>query len=252
MTMNPRIAGILVGAMATVSACATTPRGPSPGDLRAMATHDSLVAVRDSLSAARLRILALDSLVTPLTLTAPDSFLVVFETTRGRFDVMIHSRWAPLGVDRFYDLVRRRFYDDVTVFRIEKGFVAQFGISGDPAVSAAWRFRRIPDDPIYESNIRGRLSYASAGPNTRSTQLFINFKNNPQLDAPTGGYPPIGQVVAGMDVVDSLYAEYGNAPANAQVSIQAEGNAFLRANFPKLDVIRTARIVREWRRPPAR
>lgn len=249
--MNPiRRLSLFVAAVAAVfTACA-----PFQGaKLRAAAAQDTLSRTRDSLFIARQRILALDSLIVPLTRSTPDSFLVAFETTRGRFDVMVRSEWAPVGVDRFYDLVRRRFYDNVVVFRIVKGFVAQFGISPDPVVSAAWSARRIADDRPRESNTRGRLSFASAGPNTRTTQLFINFADNRRLDADaTSGYPPIGEVVAGMEVVDSLYAEYGGAPANAQDSIQRQGNRFLVRAYPKLDVIRTARIINEWRARPER
>ena len=249
--MNPyrRISSFATAvALVTVAACAPLNRAK----VRATAATDSLIATRDSLARSRQHAIALDSLITPLTLSTPDSFLVTFETTKGRFDVMAHSQWAPVGVDRFYDLVRRRFYDDVIVFRIVKGFVAQFGIHGDPAVNAAWRNRRIADDRFRESNSRGRVSYASGGPNTRTTQLFINFADNRRLDTTATGYPPIGEVVRGMEVVDSLYAEYAGAPSGAQGSIQSQGNAFLKSNFPLLDVIKTARIVNEWRRPPGR
>lgn len=243
----PIFAAVLV--LVSLAACAPL----NNAKLRATAATDTLVATRDSLRMARQQVRALDSLVTPLSLSTPDSFLVAFETTRGRFDVMAHAQWAPVGVDRFYDLVRRGYYDDVVVFRVVKGFVAQFGISGDPAISAAWRNRRLADDRTRQSNTRGRVSYASGGPNTRTTQLFINFGDNQRLDSTaTGGYPPIGEVVMGMEVVDSLYAEYGGAPSNEQGSIQSQGNAFLKATFPLLDAIRTARIVNEWRRPPTR
>jgi peptidyl-prolyl cis-trans isomerase A (cyclophilin A) len=258
MTASRRLVLVTAAfAVASVAACAPFQRGPSAGELRARDTLGmalgSLAAARDSLATARRQLARLDSLAVPLDRSTPDSFLVAFETTRGRFEVMAHSRWAPVGADRFYDLVRRRFYDDVIVFRVVRGFVAQFGISGDPAVSAAWRGRRIADDRTRESNTRGRVSYASGGPNTRTTQLFINYADNRRLDSTaTGGYPPIGEVVSGMDVVDSLYGEYGGAPSAAQDSIQMQGNAFLRRAFPRLDAIRTARIVNEWRRPPSR
>jgi peptidyl-prolyl cis-trans isomerase A (cyclophilin A) len=214
--------------------------------LQARAAADSLVAARDSLKSTRdsLRYFALDA-------TTPDSFLVAFETTRGRFDVMAHTSWAPVGADRFYDLVRRSFYDSTTVFRVVKGFVAQFGISGNPKVSAAWRNRRLGDDRARENNTRGRVSYASGGPGTRTTQLFINYADNVRLDTLGGiGYPPFGEVVRGMEVVDSLYAEYGGAPSARQDSISRLGNEYLRRNYPKLDMIRTARVIQEWRRQP--
>ncbi|HET9425649.1 MAG TPA: peptidylprolyl isomerase [Gemmatimonadaceae bacterium] len=193
-----------------------------------------------------------DSVHMPLSLATPDSFLVAFETTRGRFDVLAHSRWAPVGAHRFYELVHRHFYDSVVVFRVVKGFVAQFGISGDPAVSAAWRVRRIADDPVREGNKRGRLAFARGGPGTRTTQLFINFSDNVRLDTSgTIGFPAFAEVVRGMDVVDSLYSEYGGAPSQRQDSISRQGNAYLHRAFPKLDMIRSARIIQEWRRPPA-
>jgi peptidyl-prolyl cis-trans isomerase A (cyclophilin A) len=208
------------------------------------ATRDSLRMARDSVAAARTRLLGLDSLAS-LRRVTPDSFLVAFETTRGRFEMMAYLRWSPVGVDRFYDLVRRGFYDEATVFRVLRGFVAQFGIPADPAVGRPWRTRLIADDPVRESNRRGRVSYASGGPHTRTTQLFINLRDNARLDAPPG-YPPIGEVIRGMEVVDSLYGEYGERPSDAQPMIHARGNEFLRAEFPKLDVIRSARVIREW------
>ena len=191
-----------------------------------------------------------DSVFMPLDLVTPDSFLVSFETTKGRFDVMAHKQWAPVGTDRFYELVHRHFYDSVIVFRVVKGFVAQFGISGDPAVNAAWRNRRIADDPVREGNKRGRLAFARGGPQTRTTQLFINFADNARLDTSgTIGFPAFAEVVRGMEVVDSLNAEYGGAPSSRQDSISRLGNAYLRRAFPKLDMIRVARIVQEWRPP---
>jgi peptidyl-prolyl cis-trans isomerase A (cyclophilin A) len=214
--------------------------------LEARAATDSLTATRDSLRLTRdsLRYFALDA-------ATPDSFLVAFETTRGRFDVMAHTNWAPVGADRFYDLVHRGFYDSTTVFRVVKGFVAQFGISANPRISAAWRNRRLGDDRGRESNTRGRVSYASGGAGTRTTQLFINYADNARLDTLGGiGYPPFGEVVRGMDVVDSLYNEYGGAPSARQDSISRQGNEYLRRTYPKLDVIRTARVVQEWRRQP--
>jgi cyclophilin family peptidyl-prolyl cis-trans isomerase len=214
--------------------------------LQARAAADSLAATRDSLRSTRdsLRHFALDA-------TTPDSFLVAFETTRGRFDVMAHSSWAPVGADRFYALVRRGFYDSTTVFRVVKGFVAQFGISGNPNTSAAWENRTIGDDRTRVSNLRGRVSYASGGAGTRTTQLFINLRDNPRLDALGGfGYPPFGEVVKGMDVVDSLYNEYGEAPSGRQDSIIHLGNEYLRRNYPKLDMIRTARVIQAWGRQP--
>ena len=180
-----------------------------------------------------------------MTPAAPQTFQVEFETSRGRFRVAAHRTWAPHGVDRFHELVESAFFDGVRFFRVIRGFMAQFGISGDPRVSALWQHRRIVDDPVVESNTRGRVSFASAGPGTRTTQLFVNLVDNQRLDAM--GFAPIGEVVAGMEVVDRLHAGYGEgAPRGGgpvQGRIQAEGDAYLEREFPRLDSIARARIV---------
>lgn len=188
----------------------------------------------------------------------PDSFVVAFETSKGRFDMMARKHWSPAGVDRFYTLVRSRYYDDVRFFRVVKNFVAQFGISGDPKVNDAWESRCIADEPVKHTNSRGTVAYARGGPGTRSVQLFINLKDNSRLDSLSGfGFPPIGEIVSGMSVVDSLYSGYGEAAPKSgsqfgregpnQDSIMAKGNAYLARGWPKLDYIKTARVVREWR-----
>ena len=176
---------------------------------------------------------------------APDSFKVAFETSRGSFTVMAHRDWAPHGVDRFYHLVQLGFFDDARFFRVLSGFMAQWGMNGDPRVTAAWEPLTIADDPVKQSNVRGMVTFAAgSAPNTRSTQLFINYADNKNLDGM--GFAPIGQVIDGMPVVDSLYAEYGEgAPDGAgpsQERIAALGNAYLTKSFPKLDFIKTARI----------
>lgn len=180
---------------------------------------------------------------------APETFRVRFETSRGTFTVEAHRAWSPRGVDRFYELVASGFYDNVRFFRVLPGFVAQFGIHGDPAVAEAWEKMSIPDDPVVQSNKRGTVSFATAGPNTRTTQLFINYRDNPALDGM--GFSPIGEVVEGMQVVDSLYAGYGEGPPDGrgpdQGRIRREGNSYLEREFPKLDYIRTARIVDQQR-----
>ncbi|HEX9185522.1 MAG TPA: peptidylprolyl isomerase [Vicinamibacteria bacterium] len=177
---------------------------------------------------------------------APDRFRVRFETTRGPFVVEATRAWAPRGTDRFYNLVRAGYYDDVAFFRVIEGFMVQFGIHGDPRVNAAWRVARIPDDPVAQSNRRGTVTYAMAGPDTRTTQLFINFVDNASLDSQ--GFAPFGRVVEGMAVVDSLYSGYGEgAPRGMgpdQGRAQAEGNAYLRGSFPRLDLVKTARVVK--------
>jgi len=189
---------------------------------------------------------------------APDSFRVAFQTSRGQFDVMARKAWAPNGVDRFYTLVQNKFYDDARFFRVVRGFVAQFGMSGQPKVTEEWNRRCIADEPVKHTNSRGTVSFARGGPGTRSVQLFVNLADNPVLDSLSGfGFPPIAEVVSGMDVVDSLYSGYGDsAPRSGpqygregpdQDSIGARGNAYLNAGWPKLDYIKTARVVQEWR-----
>lgn len=194
-----------------------------------------------------------------LAVAVPDSFVVAFETSRGHFDVLARTTWAPVGVDRFYYLVRHRYYDDQRFFRVIRNFVAQFGISGDPAVNRAWKVRRIADDTVRHSNTRGTIAFArGAQPGTRTVQLYINLKDNPRLDGLNGfGFAPIAEVVSGMAVVDSLYSRYGEAASPtrtdslhrgpSQDSIAVLGTPYLVRGWPRLDFIRTARVVREWR-----
>jgi len=182
-----------------------------------------------------------------LTAKAPEVFKARFETTKGPFVIEVHRAWAPHGADRFYNLVANGYYDDTRFFRVIDGFMAQFGINGNPAVNAVWREANIADDPVKQSNTRGMVSFATRGPNTRTTQLFINYSNgNAQLDGM--GFAPFGKVVEGMEVVDALYSGYGEgAPSGAgpdQQRAQSEGNKYLAKEFPKLDVIKTARIVK--------
>jgi peptidyl-prolyl cis-trans isomerase A (cyclophilin A) len=190
----------------------------------------------------------------------PDSFVVAFETSRGRFDVMARKSWAPNGVDRFYALVGNHYYDEARFYRVVKNFVAQFGMAADPSVTAAWRPRAIADEPVRHGNLRGTIAYARGGPGTRTAQLFINFKDNTRLDTLNGfGFPPIAEVVSGMTIVDSLYSGYGEATPRTgavpgrsgpqQDSIARLGNSYLARGWPRLDYIRHARIVREWRVP---
>jgi peptidyl-prolyl cis-trans isomerase A (cyclophilin A) len=172
---------------------------------------------------------------------APETFRVKFTTTKGDFVVGVHRDWAPKGADRFRELVEAGYYDKCKFFRAVEGFMVQFGISGDPEQNAKWRENRIQDDPVQQSNIRGNITFAMAGPNSRTTQLFINYIDNTNLDSM--GFAPFGQVVEGMDVVDSINKEYGEQPSQAQPQIQEEGDAFLVQNFPRLDGIITAKIV---------
>ncbi|HEX4601528.1 MAG TPA: peptidylprolyl isomerase [Gemmatimonadales bacterium] len=176
---------------------------------------------------------------------APDTFRARFETTAGSFVIEVHRAWAPLGADRFYNLVKSGYFDGTRFFRVISGFMVQFGIHGDPLASAAWHDQRIADDPVLQSNRPGMASFATAGPGTRTTQVFINYGDNSRLDAM--GFAPFGQVVEGMDVVNRLYAGYGEgAPGGlgpVQGRIQAEGNAYLDREFPKLDQVRRATLV---------
>jgi peptidyl-prolyl cis-trans isomerase A (cyclophilin A) len=177
---------------------------------------------------------------------APDSFKVAFETSKGNFTVMAHRDWAPHGVDRFYHLVQLGYFDDARFFRVLSGFMAQWGMNGNPRVTAAWEPLTIADDSVKQSNVRGMATFAAgSAPDTRSTQLFINYADNRNLDGM--GFAPIGQVVDGMSVVDSLYSGYGEGAPDgsgpSQERIASEGNAYLTKNFPKLDFIKTARIV---------
>ena len=169
--------------------------------------------------------------------TAPDTFSVVFDTTKGPITVDVERALAPIGVDRFYNLVRVGFYDDVAFFRVVPGFVAQFGLNGDPAVNKLWRDSRIQDDPVVGSNTEGTITFATSGKNSRTTQVFINLRNNARLDAM--GFSAFG-AVQNMDSVRALNDGYGESPRQAQ--IVREGNAYLNANFPELDFVKTARI----------
>jgi peptidyl-prolyl cis-trans isomerase A (cyclophilin A) len=175
---------------------------------------------------------------------APAVFKAKFETSAGAFTVEVHRDWAPQGADRFYNLARSGYFDGVRFFRVISGFMAQFGIHGDPAVSAAWRPARIPDDPVKQSNSRGMVTFATAGPNTRTTQFFINFGDNAMLDGQ--GFAPFGRVVEGMETVDKIHAGYGEgAPRGRgpdQGRIQAEGNKYLEKDFPKLDYIKSVTV----------
>lgn len=180
-----------------------------------------------------------------LSATAPDVFKVRFDTSKGPFVVEVHRDWSPNGADRLYNLVTNGFYDDVRFFRVVSGFMAQFGLHSDPAVTKAWKPALIEDDPVAQSNVRGTVTFAMRGPDTRTTQLFINYVDNARLDRM--GFSPVGQVVEGMDVVDSLYGGYGEgAPRGRgpdQNRIMEEGNEYLSKNFPDLDFVKSARVV---------
>lgn len=188
-----------------------------------------------------------DALLDPTkaTATAPDLYEVKFVTSAGDFVMKVHRDWSPNGADRFYNLVSNKYYDGVVFFRVIDGFMAQVGIHGDPSVNNVWRQARIQDDPVVESNKRGFVSFATGGPNTRTTQFFINFGNNANLDGM--GFSPFAEVTEGMDVVDSLYKGYGEgAPRGRgpnQGLIQSQGNAYLNEKYPELSFVKTARVI---------
>jgi len=179
----------------------------------------------------------------PAPVTAPATFRVRLETSRGPIVIEAHRDWSPNGVDRFFQLVELGYYNDVRFFRVVPGFVVQFGMHGNPQTNAQWVAQPLTDDPVKQSNKRATMTFAQTPmPNTRTTQLFINLQDNASLDA--ANFAPIGEVVEGMSVVDALYSGYGDQPSERQPQIAAEGNAFLNRTYPKLDFIRTARVVK--------
>jgi peptidyl-prolyl cis-trans isomerase A (cyclophilin A) len=179
-----------------------------------------------------------------LNAKAPAVYQAKFDTSKGPFVIEVHRDGAPRGADRFYNLVTNGFFDNARFFRVIEGFMVQFGINGDPNIAAVWRDADIKDDPVKQSNERGTITFATAGPNTRTTQVFINFADNAPLDGQ--GFSPFGKVVSGMEVVDSLYSGYGEGAPNGngpdQGLVQSQGNAYLEQDFPKLDFIKTATI----------
>ena len=179
---------------------------------------------------------------------APDVSQIKFETTKGYFVVELHRQWAPIGVDRFYNLVRLGFYDDSRFYRVRKDFIMQFGIAGKPEVAQVWEKEEINDDPVVESNKRGYISFAMTGPDTRTTQVYINLSDNVELDEQ--GFAPLGYVVEGMDVVDSIFSGYdensgGGMRRGKQQKLFELGNAYLDREFPDLDQLIDAEIIKE-------
>jgi peptidyl-prolyl cis-trans isomerase A (cyclophilin A) len=214
------VSSLVLGAVALVSAQTAAPKPAAP---------------------------AANRLLTPAALTAkaPETYKVKFDTSKGAFVVEVHRDWAPLGADRFYNLVRNGFYNNVRFFRVLTGFMAQFGMSGTPAVQKVWgsSAQQLRDDPVKQSNKRGYITFANAGPNSRSTQVFINMVDNTFLDPEGMHFAPFGQVVEGMEVVDMLYTGYGRQNVPDQQRITNEGNAYLTKEYPKLDYVKTATIV---------
>jgi peptidyl-prolyl cis-trans isomerase A (cyclophilin A) len=177
---------------------------------------------------------------------SPDIYKIKFETNEGDIILEVHREWSPNGADRLYHLVNYHFFDGVRFFRVVKRFMAQFGYHGDPKIGNVWKEKTFPDDPVQESNLRGYLTFAkSAAPNSRSTNLFINYKDNSFLD--NQGFSPLGKVIQGMEVVDKLYGGYGDAAPRgkgpSQAKIMQEGNAYLNKDFPEMDYIKKARVI---------
>jgi peptidyl-prolyl cis-trans isomerase A (cyclophilin A) len=178
---------------------------------------------------------------------APEVYRVEFDTTRGKFVVEVNRAWSPRGADRFHELVNASFYDQGRFFRYVRNFIVQFGLNGDPKINQLWSTRRIPDDPVKHANERGTLAFAKSDVNTRTTQVFINLKDNSAV-LDSQGFSPFGRVVEGMEVVDGLYSSYGEGPPRGngpdQSMIHTEGNAYLARQFPRLDYIKIARVMK--------
>jgi peptidyl-prolyl cis-trans isomerase A (cyclophilin A) len=192
----------------------------------------------------------MDPKAAPVNLTAPAEFKVKLDTSKGAIVLKVVRDWAPKGADRFYSLVKNGFYDECRFYRVLPKFVAQFGIHGNPKISGAWREAPIDDDPVKQKNTRGRVTFAKGGPNSRTTNLFINLRDSTSLDS--SGFAPVGEVVEGLEIADQLHSGYGDgAPKGrgpAQKRIYEEGNAWLQKDFRDLDFIKTATIVDEEKR----
>jgi peptidyl-prolyl cis-trans isomerase A (cyclophilin A) len=206
--------------------------------LRGLWCAGVIVALVGVVEAAQLDVQALKD-PSRFTEEAPATYRARFDTSKGVFVIEVHRDWAPLAADRFYNLVKGGFYDDTRFFRVVEGFVAQFGMSGDPVVQAAWNRARLQDEPVVQSNTRGFVTFTKESmPSTRYTMVFINLADNSRLDQ--SGFPPFGQVVSGMEVVDSLYSGYGDDKGPDQRRMLRQGNAYLQESFPELDYVRTA------------
>jgi peptidyl-prolyl cis-trans isomerase A (cyclophilin A) len=232
------LAGVLgTGAGASAQAPAQPPAKPqASGTAKAGATAKSGAAAAHSPYDRALLHPAL------LKQKAPDTYQVKFVTTRGEFTLTVTRAWAPLGADRFYNLVKHHFYDNGSFFRVVPDFVVQFGLSAYPPVSAAWKDTNIKDDPVTQSNKKGYITFATAGPNTRTTQVFISLKDNPRLDSM--GFAPFGVVDGnGMNVVELMYDQYGDNAGPDQDQISKQGKPYLNKGWPKLDSIKSATLV---------
>lgn len=212
---------------------ALTPTVSADEKAKPAATEEAAAAIEKEVNPA---------LVDPslATETAPDAFRVKLETTKGDVVILVNRSWAPNGVDRFYNLVKIGYYSDVAFYRVIRGFMAQCGFSPDPKISAAWSRKKIADDPILQANTRGMVTFAMGGPNSRTTQFFINFADNSYLKQ-HGAFAPFGKVISGMDVMDSIYDGYGEGTPRGrgpdQARVAREGASYLRKSFPSLDYI---------------
>jgi peptidyl-prolyl cis-trans isomerase A (cyclophilin A) len=180
---------------------------------------------------------------------APATFQAVYKTTRGDFVIEVRREWSPAGADRLYQLLMTGFYNQNALFRVQTGYVVQFGIGNVREVNYFWDKRPVPDEPVRTGNLKGTISYARDGMNSRTSQLFINLKDNYKLDTINfnglHGFPPVGRIISGFDVIESLFAGYGFEPANHQDSVMMHGNAYLKKRFPELDYIIEASIISE-------
>ena len=229
-------AGLLLG-IAAISAQGQT--APQTSAAKSGAAGQGATKKRTSTASAYDRALLHPAL---LKTKAPEQYQVKFVTTRGEFTLTVTRAWAPLGADRFYNLVRHHFYDNASVFRVVPNFVAQFGISSYPAVTKAWKGTDIKDDPVTQSNKKGYITFATSGPNTRTTQVFINLRDNSSLDS--RGFAPFGVVDAnGMNVVEMFYDQYGDNAGIDQGQIEETGKPYLDKGYPKLDVIKSAALL---------
>jgi len=236
----------LVAAFLLVTACGSGPTtGITPADAPTSSPTSAPTTGTSHVTTAAVHHAPSELDPARATERAPEVFAARFTTTQGDFVIEVHRSWAPLGADRFFNLARIGFFDDTRFFRVVEGFMVQFGIPGDPVVAAKWRGTGIPDDPVTQSNLRGFVTFAMAGPNSRTTQIFIDYNNHPRLDA--SGFAPFGKVVKGMEVVDALYKGYGEGAPEGhgpnQERIQTEGNPYLDSEFPKLDRILKTEIL---------
>ena len=254
--MLARKLSVVVAAALLVSfsfGCEAPPPEPKPKTESTAKVNEAKPAATVALPAKTVRPTAPSKPIPPALLApdkatekAPDTYKVKFDTTKGDIVIEVTRAWAPNGADRFYNLVKIGYFEDIAFFRVIDGFMAQFGIHGEPDVNKAWRMARIQDDPVKESNKPGYVTFATSGPNSRTVQMFINYGDNNRLDGQ--GFSPFGKVVTGMDVVNKLYKEYGEgAPRGRgpeQGRLQGQGNAYLKSAFPKLDYIKSASLVK--------